>query len=59
LSRLALATGGEINPKSLDKITKTTLSKHYRNTRQPFLILAFCLFLLEVAIRKFVFAEPD
>jgi Ca-activated chloride channel family protein len=59
LSRLALATGGEINPKSLDKITKTTLFKSYRNTRQPFIIMAFCLFLFEVAIRKFAFAEPD
>jgi len=59
LSRLALATGGEINPKSLDKITKTTLSKSYRNARQGFIIAAFCLFLLEIAIRKFAVAEPD
>jgi Mg-chelatase subunit ChlD len=59
LSRLALATGGEINPKSLDKITKTTLSKTYRNSRQGFIIAVCCLFLLEVAIRKYAFAEPD
>jgi len=59
LSRLALATGGEINPKSLDKITKTSLSKSYRNVRQPLIIVAFCLFLFEVALRKFAFAEPD
>lgn len=59
LSRMAQATGGEINPKSLDKITKTTLSKSYRETRQELIMLVFCLFLFEVAIRKFAFAEPD
>jgi uncharacterized membrane protein len=59
LSRLAQATGGEINPQSKDKVTKTSLSKSYRQTRRPFLIAIFCLFLFEVAMRKFAFAEPD
>jgi Ca-activated chloride channel family protein len=61
LSRLAEATGGEINPQppqarhvSNDMVTKT-----YEPLRQPFIILAFCLFLLEVAVRKFLFGESD
>jgi Ca-activated chloride channel homolog len=62
LVRLAEATGGETNPKPLvtrnvnsrDMVTKT-----YQSLRQPFIILAFCFFLLEVAVRKFLFAEPD
>jgi Ca-activated chloride channel family protein len=62
LVRLAEATGGEINPKppvirsanNRDMVTKT-----YQPLRQPFIILAFCFFLLEVAVRKFLFAEPD
>jgi len=62
LVRLAEASGGETNPKppatpnlnSRDMVTKT-----YQPLRQPFIILAFCFFLLEVAIRKFLFGEPD
>jgi Ca-activated chloride channel homolog len=62
LVRLAETTGGETNPKppvirnvnGRDMVTKT-----YQSLRQPFIILAFCFFLLEVAVRKFLFAEPD
>jgi hypothetical protein len=62
LLRLAEATGGEINPKppvtrnghSSEMVTKT-----YQSLKQPFIILAFCLFLLEVAVRKFLIVEPD
>jgi Ca-activated chloride channel family protein len=63
LSRLAEATGGEINPRppqassiasKRDMVTKT-----HEPLRQPFILLAFGLFLLEVALRKFLFAESD
>ncbi len=59
LSRMAQATGGEITPKSLDKLTKMSVSKSYLPLRQGLIMLAFGLFLLEVAMRKFAFAEPD
>lgn len=58
LSRLAEATGGEINPVTTPtetvKVT-TTLTP----LKQPLIWLAAFLFLLEVALRKLVFAEPD
>lgn len=59
LSRMAQATGGEVAPKLLDKLTKSSVSRSYQPLRQGFMILAFSLFLLEVAMRKFAFAEPD
>lgn len=59
LSRLAQATGGEINPRTMESQTKPIVTKTYEPIRQPFIILAFCLFLLEVALRKFAFIEPD
>ncbi|MGH7816279.1 MAG: hypothetical protein ACREOR_02725, partial [Candidatus Binatia bacterium] len=59
LSQMAQATGGEISPKSLEKITKNSTAKSYQALRQPFIVLTFCLFLVEVAMRKFAFGEPD
>jgi len=59
LARLAQATGGEINPGSTPAQPRTTVTKTYEPIKQPLLILAFSLFLFEVALRKFVFAEPD
>ncbi len=59
LSRMAQATGGEINPRSVPNQISTSVTKTYEPIKQPFIILAFCLFLLEIALRKFVFAEPD
>jgi recombinational DNA repair protein (RecF pathway) len=56
---MAQATGGEITPKSLDKLTKSSVFKSYLPLRQGLIMLAFGLFLLEVAMRKFAFAEPD
>jgi Mg-chelatase subunit ChlD len=62
LSRIAETTGGEINPKPLE-ITEAsstdTLTKSYGLLRQALIVLAFSLFLLEVALRKIVFAESD
>ena len=59
LERMAEATGGEINPKSNEAQNRISISKSYSPLKQPLIILAFCLFLLEVALRKLAFAEPD
>jgi Ca-activated chloride channel family protein len=59
LSRLAEATGGEINPASSQTQAQISATKSYEPLKQPLIILAFCLFLAEVALRKFVYAEPD
>ena len=59
LARIAEATGGEINPKSDSAQATTTVNKTSSPIKQPLIVLAFCLFLAEVALRKLVFAEPD
>lgn len=59
LSRMAQATGGEISPKSLDKLVKNHMAKSYQSLRQGLILLVFGLFLLEIATRKFAFAEPN
>lgn len=59
LARIAEATGGEINPKSKDTQSTTLVSKTSSSIKQPLIVLAFCLFLIEIALRKLVFAEPD
>jgi hypothetical protein len=59
LSRLAEASGGEINPPAPNSLRRESVSKSYQPVRQPLLILAFVLFLAEIALRRFVFAEFD
>ena len=59
LARMAEATGGEINPASNQTQAQINTIKTYAPLKQPLIILACCLFLIEVALRKFVFAEPD
>ncbi len=59
LARMAEATGGEINPRPAQARPSTSVTKSYAPLKQPLIILVFCLFLIEVAIRKFAFAEPD
>ena len=59
LARLAEGSGGEINPRSTDSLRRESLSKNYQPVRQPLLILAFVLFLVEIALRRFVFGESD
>ena len=59
LTRLAEATGGEVNPRFTETQNKTSLTRTHSPLKQPLIILAFCLFLLEVALRKLAFAEPD
>jgi uncharacterized membrane protein len=59
LARLAEATGGEVNPRLDATQNRTSVSKSYSPLKQPLIIMAFCLFLLEVMLRKLAFAEPD
>jgi hypothetical protein len=59
LTRLAEATGGEVNPRSVESQPKTTVTKTYQPVKQPFIILALCLFLVEIALRKLAYSEPD
>ena len=59
LARLAEGSGGEINPRSPNTLRRESLSKNYQPVRQPLLILAFALFLIEIALRRFVFGESD
>ena len=56
---MAQATGGEINPNLAESQPKAMITKTHQPLKQPFVILAFCLFLLEIALRKFAYAEPD
>lgn len=59
LTRLAEATGGEVNPRSLESQPKTSVTKTYQPVKQPLIILVLCLFLLEVGLRKLAYREPD
>jgi Ca-activated chloride channel homolog len=59
LIRLAQATGGEINPKPAQARTSQHMTRNYQPVRQPLLILAFLLFLMEITARKLLFSEPD
>lgn len=59
LQKLAQASGGEINPRSPDSLNKKVVTKSYAPYRQALMLLAFALFLAEVAARKLLFSEPD
>lgn len=59
LSRMAEATGGEINPTSAVRPTTTNRTKNYQAVRHPLIILAFVFLLLEITLRRFVFNEPQ
>ena len=59
LIQLAQATGGEINPESPDKFQKQDVTRNYQPMRQPLIVLAFVLFLLEIAARKLLLSEID
>lgn len=59
LSRLAEASGGEINPRTLDGLRRETMTKNFQPLRQPLLMLAFLLLLAEIALRRLVFGESD
>ena len=59
LLKIAQASGGTINPRFPESIKNQNITKSYAAARQPTLIFAFMLFLIEVAARKLLFAEPD
>ena len=59
LLKLAQTSGGEINPRSPDSLKKQNVTKSYAPYRQTLMLLAFALFLAEVAARKLLFSEPD
>jgi hypothetical protein len=59
LIRMAETTGGEINPKPWDGARTVGLTKVYHPVRQPLIIFALALLLLEIAFRRFVFGEAD
>jgi Ca-activated chloride channel family protein len=59
LIQLAQASGGEINPESPDKFQKQDVTRNYQPMRQPLIVLAFVLFLLEIAARKLLLSEID
>ncbi len=59
LTRMAEATGGEINPRAAEGSKTTSLTKNYQPVRQPLIVLAFALLLLEIALRRVVFGELD
>jgi hypothetical protein len=60
LSRIADATGGEINPdpQAAEADKGDMVTKNYEPLKGPLIILAIGLFLLEVCLRKFIFSEP-
>ena len=57
LNKLAQASGGEINPKSLEYLQKQDLINTYRPIRQSLIICAAALFLFEIIARKLFFSE--
>jgi hypothetical protein len=59
LTRLAEATGGEVNPRSVESQAKTSITKTYQPVKQPLIILALSLFFLEIVLRKLAYSEPD
>jgi uncharacterized membrane protein/uncharacterized protein YegL len=59
LLQFAQATGGEINPQTPATDTKQTVTRNDQPIRQPLIVLAFVLFLLEIAARKLLFSETD
>jgi Ca-activated chloride channel homolog len=59
LAQLAQASGGEINPRLHDLVNEPAVTNRFTPKRDPLVVLAFLLFLIEVALRKFVLAEAD
>jgi hypothetical protein len=58
LSKLAQASGGQINSRGGTPAAEPQLSKAYTPLRQPLILLAVALFLLEVGFRNLVISEP-
>ena len=59
LAKLAQSSGGEINPKSTENMKNQEITRLYKPVRQPFIILALLLFILEVAFRNLIISETN
>jgi hypothetical protein len=59
LTELAQVSGGEVNPRPRDFGQEASVTSRFEPKRAPLIALAFLLFLLEVAFRKFVLSEAD
>jgi hypothetical protein len=59
LAQFAEASGGQINPPLEVIAPESSVSRRTAAAREPFIALAFFLFLLEVALRKLVLHEAD
>jgi hypothetical protein len=57
LAKLAQASGGEINPPPAAAAAKRQVTRNYEPVRQPLVIAAFLIFLLEVAVRRMLFSD--
>ena len=57
LAKLAQVSGGEINPKSPETIKNQEVTKSYTPIRQPLIMFALILFILEIAFRSLVISE--
>jgi hypothetical protein len=58
LTRLAEASGGEINSRAALPSNTPQLTRSYTPMRQPLILLAMALFLLEICLRNLVILEP-
>ena len=57
LNTLAQASGGEINPKSIEYLQKQDFTNIYRPLRQALIMWAAALFLFEIVARKLFLSE--
>lgn len=57
LTKLAQTSGGEINPRSIQKVERQHNTAIHQPIRGPLIVLAFALFILEVAVRRLFLGE--
>ncbi|HXG50246.1 MAG TPA: VWA domain-containing protein [candidate division Zixibacteria bacterium] len=57
LTELAEATGGELNPSKAPRRAEAAVIHSYQPLRSPLIAAVFALFLLEVAVRRLIYAE--
>ena len=57
LTKLAQTSGGEINPRSIQNVERQHNTVIHQPIRGPLIVLAFVLFILEVAVRRLFLGE--
>jgi Ca-activated chloride channel homolog len=57
LTKLAQISGGEVNPKSSEKVERQHNTVIHQPIRGLFIVLAFALFILEIAVRRLFLGE--